>query len=73
MKACIVVVKCDPSSAVGFPDFLEDNWQTNDCVPPRIEFYSGTIATCPVFPKKQAIICLELLCEQANFVGFASS
>lgn len=32
------------SSAVGFPDSLEDNWQTNDCVP--IWF--------SVFPKKQA-------------------
>ena len=37
MKARIVVVKSDPSSAVGFPDFLEDNWLTNGCVPLRID------------------------------------
>ena len=29
MRARIVVVVSDPSSAVGFSDFLEDNWQTN--------------------------------------------
>lgn len=50
-------MKNDPSSAVGFPDFLEDNWQINGCVPLRIDCSSGTIATCPVFPKKQSIIC----------------
>ena len=33
----IVVVNSDLSSAVGFPDFLEDNWQTNGCVPVRID------------------------------------
>ena len=37
---------------------------------------SGTIATCPVFPKKkkkkQAIICLEVLRARATFVGFDS-
>ena len=27
----------DPSSAVGFPDFLKDSWQTNGCVPLRID------------------------------------
>ena len=37
MRARIVVVKSDPSSAIGFPDFLEDNWQTNGCVPFRID------------------------------------
>ena len=40
MRAHIVVVKSDTSEAVGFPDFLEDNWHTNDCT-------NGTIATCP--------------------------
>ena len=30
-------VKSDPSSAVSFPDFLEDNWQTNGCVRLRID------------------------------------
>ena len=55
VRARTVVVKSDPSSAFGFPDFLEDNWQTNGCVSLRIDC-SGTIATCPVFPKIQAII-----------------
>ena len=26
------------SSAFGFPDSLEDNWQTNGCVPLRIDY-----------------------------------
>ena len=34
---------------------------------------SGTTATCPVFPKKQAIISLEVLRGRAIFVGFGSS
>ena len=34
---------------------------------------SGTIATCLVFPKKQAIICLEVLRARATFVGFGLS
>ena len=59
VRVRIVVVKSDPSSAVGFPDFLEDNWQT--------------ITTCPVFPKKQAINCLEVLRARATFVRFDSS
>ena len=29
VRARIIVVKSDPSSAVGFPVFLEDNWQKN--------------------------------------------
>ena len=37
MRARIVVVKSDPSLTLGFPDFLEDNWQTNGCVPLRID------------------------------------
>ena len=60
MRAHIVVVKCDPSSAVGLPDFLEDNWQTNAS--------SSTIWTCSVFPKKQAMICLEVLSARSTFV-----
>ena len=36
-RARIVVVKSDLASAVDFPDFLEDNWQTNGCVPLRID------------------------------------
>ena len=34
---------------------------------------SGTIATCPVFPKKHAIIRLEELRARTTFVGFGSS
>ena len=37
MRAYIVVVRCDPSSDAGFPDFLEDNSQTNGCVLLRID------------------------------------
>ena len=37
VRTRIVVEKSDPSSAVGFPDFLEDNGQTNGCVPFRID------------------------------------
>ena len=37
LRARIAVVKSDPSSAVDFPDFLEDNWQTNGYVPLRID------------------------------------
>ena len=33
----------------------------------------GTIATCPVYPKKQAIICLEELHARATFVGFGTA
>ena len=36
-ETSIVVVKSDPSLAFGFPDFLADNWQTNGCVPLRID------------------------------------
>ena len=74
MRARIVVVKSDPSSAVGFPDCLEDNGQIvyhSELTVLRCS--SGTIATSPVFPKKQAIICLEVLHTQATFVGFSSS
>ena len=38
VSARIVVVKSDPSLAIGFPNFLEDNWQTNGCVPLRIDY-----------------------------------
>ena len=34
---------------------------------------SGTIATCPVFSKEQQIICMQVLCARATFVGFGSS
>ena len=37
VRARIVVVKSDLSSAVGFSNILEDNWLTNDCVPLRID------------------------------------
>ena len=76
MRARIVVVKSDPCSAVGFPDFFEDNWQVNGCLPLKLtvlRYSSGTIAACPVVSKKQAIICLEVLRVCASFVGFGSS
>ena len=34
---------------------------------------SGTIAKCTVFPKKQVIICLEVVRVRPIFVGFGSS
>ena len=37
MRARIVVVKSDPSTTAGFPNFLKDNWQTNGCVLLRID------------------------------------
>ena len=37
MRARIVVVRSNPSSVIGFPDFLEDNWQTNSFLPLRID------------------------------------
>ena len=65
MRARIVVVKSDPSSADGFPDVLKDNWQQMVVYHAELTVLrcsSGTIATCPVFPKiVQAIICLEVL------------
>ena len=53
VRACIVVVKSYPSSAVGFPEFLE----IKEIVVYHSELTvlrcsSGTITTCPVFPKK---------------------
>ena len=50
MRVRIVVVKSDPSLAVGFPDFLEDNWQINGCALTVLPCSSGTIAICLVFP-----------------------
>ena len=37
VRARIVLGKSDPSLAVGFPDFLEDNWQTYGYVPLRMD------------------------------------
>ena len=76
MGARIVVVKKDPSSAVSFPDFLEVNWQTNGGIQLRIDcsaYSSGTVATCPIFPKKQEINCSEVLGARTAFVLFDSS
>ena len=56
VRSRIVVVQSDPSSVVGFPEFLEDNWQTNGCVPLRID--------CSA--------CLEVLRAKVTFVGFGS-
>ena len=77
MRVRIVVVKSDLSSAVGFPDFFEDNSSKQMVVYhselTALRCSSGTFATCPVFLKKQAIICLEVLCKRATFIGFGSS
>ena len=62
MRARIVVVKSDPSSAVGKQMELT-----------VLHCSSGAMATCSVFPKKQTIICLEVLRARATFVGFGSS
>ena len=73
VRARIVVVKSNLSSAVGFPDSLEDNWQTNGCIPLELivlRCSNDTIATCPVFPKKQAFICLEVLRAWATFLDW---
>ena len=56
---------CDnASSAVVFPDYLEGNWQTNGCVPLRIDcstlFKWDDCDISSFFSKKQAIICLEV-------------
>ena len=51
VRAPIVVVKSDPSSAVGLLDILEDNWQTTGCVPLRIDcsalfqWYDGNMSS----------------------------
>ena len=52
------------------PDFLEDNWQTNGCVPFNLTVLrcsSGTIATCPVFPKKTGDHLLKSASCTSNF------
>ena len=75
-KARIVVVKSDPPSAVSFPHFLKDNWQkmiVDHSELTIVHCSSGTIATCPVFPEKQMIICLEVLRARTTFVAFGSS
>ena len=37
LSRCVRARIVAPSLAVGSPDFLEDNWQTNDCVSLRID------------------------------------
>lgn len=58
MVAGIIILKSDLFSVFGFPDFLEDSWQTNIiCIPLKYWlFYIGMVATCPVFLQKQANI-----------------
>ena len=75
VRARIVVVKSDTSLAVGFPDFLEENKQmiVYHSELTVLSCSSGTIATCPVLPKKPPIICLEVLRARATFNGFGSS
>ena len=57
VRARIVVGKSDPSLAVYFPDFLEDNWQRNGCDPLRIG--------CSALEVPGSASCV--------FVGFGSS
>ena len=68
MRAHIIAMKSDPSSAVVFLI----SWKTTG---KQMAVYHSelAIATCPVFPKKQMIICLEARRAQATFVGFGSS
>ena len=54
VRARIVVVKSDLNSAVGFPNFLEDNWLVYHSELTVQGCSTDAIATCPVFPKKQA-------------------
>ena len=70
MRARIVVLKSDQSPAVGFPDFLEDNWQTNGCVYFELtvlRFSSGAITTCPFFPTKTGDHLLGSALSASNF------
>ena len=68
VKARIVVVKSDLSSAIGKQMVA---YHTELTV---LRCSSGTIASYLVFSKKkQAIICLEVLRARVNFVGFGSS
>ena len=70
VRARIVVVKSDPSSAVGFPDFLEDNWQTNGSVPLRTgcsALFYWYDATCPVFSEKTGDHLLGSAACASNF------
>ena len=56
MRFRFVVLKCETSSAVGVPDFLEDNWQKMVVYNSELTIlrcFSDTIATCSVFPKKK--------------------
>ena len=39
-ESLLVVMKRDPSSAVGFPNFLEDNKQANGYVSRRIDCFA---------------------------------
>jgi len=58
------MVHNDPSPLVRFSVFSKDFKQTN-CS-------SGTVATLPDLPKKQAKICFEVLLPQTTFVEFSS-
>ena len=72
MRDRIVVVKSNLSS-VDFPDLLEDNWQTNGCVPLSID-YSALIQwyDCDMssFSENTGD---HLLHARVTFVGFGSS
>ena len=73
-RARIVVVQSDSSSAVGFSDFLEDNWKTNGGVPLR--FYCSVLfkwCDCDMFPKKKTIWHLLWVLRARARHGFGSS
>lgn len=58
------VVKSDQSSVVGFPDFLEENWQKMVVCHSELSvlhWYSSSIVTCPHFIKKTVNHLLGLL------------
>ena len=70
MRARIVVLKSDPSSAFGFPDFLEDNRQTNGSKPRRIDcskLFQWYDCNMFSFSEKQAIRLLGRASCASNF------
>ena len=82
VRARIVVVNSGPSAAVGFPDFLEDNWQTNGCVPLRIDWWTGDYllgsASCASnfcwiwlilkHPYSRLLFIFRLICVNLRFI-----
>lgn len=61
VRACIVLVKSDPSWADGFLNLLEDNWQTNDLYHSELIVLRDTVAAYPGFSKKPNFFVREQL------------